>query len=93
MKTRIIKTLILAGYIALAICGVPQWWHMLTTRDVSGVSLPFLLLYFFGLACLQTAFTIGNFGRALYWGNLAGLGNAALCLGFYLGITGGGWLW
>ena len=32
---------------------------------------------------------LGGLGRALFWGNFAGLCNAAACLGLYLGLTAG----
>lgn len=88
-RTRLIKWLLGLGYIGLSLCGVPQWWHMLTSRDVAGVSLPFLAAYTGSLACLQVAFALGGLGRALVWGNFAGLCNAAACLGLYLGLTAG----
>lgn len=83
------KALTLAGYIGLSLCGVPQWWHMLATRDVAGVSLPFLAAYAGSLACLQVAFALGGLGRALIWGNAAGLANVVICLVAYLGISRG----
>lgn len=88
-RNRIIKTLAVAGYLLLAVAGVPQWWHLLTTRDATGLSLPFLTFYFVGLAALQVSFWLARLGRALIWGNLAGLVNAALCLGLYLRLTAG----
>ncbi|MCA1988152.1 MAG: hypothetical protein LDL07_03265 [Desulfarculus sp.] len=86
---RVTKVLTLVGYVGLSLCGVPQWWHMATTGDVAGVSLPFLVGYAGSLLCLQVAFALGGLGRALVLGNFAGLCNAAACLGLYLVLTAG----
>ena len=83
------KWLTIAGYVCLALAGVPQWWHMLASRDVAGVSPWFLGAYTFGLACLQVAFWRGRLGPALVWGNALGLANILASLGAYWWITGG----
>lgn len=88
-RDRGVKALTLAGYVGLSLCGVPQWWHMLFTGDVAGVSLVFLVGYVISLACLQAAFIAGGFGWLINLGNFAGLCNAVACLGAYLGLTAG----
>ena len=88
-RDRGVKALTLAGYVGLSLCGFPASAHMAATGDVAGVSLPFLAAYAGSLACLQVAFALGGLGRALVWGNAAGLVNAALCLGLYLVLTAG----
>lgn len=88
-RTCVVKWLLGLGYIGLAGCGVPQWLHMLTSRDVAGVSLPFLAVYVASLALLQVAFVVGRFGWAVVLGNFAGLCNVAMCLGLYLALTAG----
>lgn len=77
------------GYVGLSLCGVPQWWHMLGTGDVAGVSPWFLASYTASLAALQAAFVLGRVGRALVLGNAAGLLNALASLAAYGWVAGG----
>ena len=85
-----IKALTGLGYAGLAGCGVPLWWHMAATGDASGVSVWFLALYTASLALLQAGLVLGRLGRALVWGNAAGLANVLIALAVYLWIQGGG---
>ena len=89
-KPNTIQALTITGYACLALAGVPQWWHMLATGDVAGVSPWFLGAYAFGLTCLQLAFWRGRLGRALAWGNALGLANILASLAAYLYLTKGG---
>ena len=79
-RTRIIRWLTVAGFGLLAGCGAAQWWAILATGRVEGLSPLFLGLYTAGLALVQAAFRLSRVGLAYEIGNGVGLANAvAIC--------------